>query len=185
MLRTSESFLAACPELGTPLLSRTPRLLWERPVTEHLLRRYWPQCLVLCALLAAPLYGAFGPLRYASREQLLELPKDVSSGRMKGEAGTIASGELRLTLGVRDVLLLRNSGQVPQVFGPVLVLPGHELRLPFEQLGDYQFACAAHASGQVIVHVVPMPDPGWDRLRWRWEALVQALRELPIRGPDR
>jgi hypothetical protein len=153
-------------------------------VIEQLLRRHWPQSLAACALLALLLLGAFAPFGYASRDQLFEIPKGTYARRMKGEQLAVLPSELRLTQGVQDVLLLRNRDSVPQVFGPVLVMPGQDFRLPFEQAGDYQFACTAHASGQMTVHVVPMPDPGWERLRWRLAALVHTIRYLPIRGPE-
>jgi hypothetical protein len=154
-------------------------------VTGSLLRRHWPQAAIAAALLAALLYGALAPLREASRELLFEIPAGTYARRMKGEQLPVLPSEVRLTLGVRDVLLLRNRDSVPQVFGPVLVMPGQDFRLPFEQAADYQFACAAHASGQMTVRVVPMPDPGWGRLRWRAGALLHAIRFLPIKGPDR
>lgn len=149
------------------------------------LRRHWPQWAIACALLAALLYGAFAPLRYPSRDQLFEIPNGTFARRMKGEQLEILPAEVRLTLGVQDVLLLRNRDSVPQVFGPVLVMPGQDFRLPFEQAGDYPFACAAHASGQMMVRVVAEPDPGLERLRWRTRALWHALRYLPIKGPSR
>jgi hypothetical protein len=153
-------------------------------VTDNLWRRYWPQLLAPGLVLAVLLYGAFAPLRSASRDQLFEIPKGTYERRMKGEQLAILPSEVRLTLGVRDVLLLRNRDRVPQVFGPVLVMPGQDFRLPFEQAGDYPFACTAHASGQMMVRVVPMPDPGLDRLRWRWHWLVHAIRYLPIMEPE-
>jgi hypothetical protein len=147
------------------------------------LRRYWPQAALAGALLGVLLLGAFAPLHYPSRDQLFEIPKGTYARRMKGEALAILPSEVRLTLGVKDVLLLRNRDSVPQVFGPVLVMPGQEFRLPFEQAGEYPFACTAHASGQMMVRVVAQPDPGWDRLRWRVQALVHDLRYLPIKEP--
>jgi hypothetical protein len=151
---------------------------------DRRLRLYWPHCALAAAAAALLLWSAFAPLAYATREQLFEIPKGTYARRMKGDQVAILPSELRLTQGVQDVLLLRNRDSVPQVFGPVLVMPGQDFRLPFEQAGDYQFACTAHASGQMTVHVVPMPDPGWERLRWRLEALLHAIRYLPIRGPE-
>lgn len=152
-------------------------------MSPQLLRRYWPQAAIAGAVLLALLYGAFAPLRYASRDQLFEIPKGTFARRMKGEPLEILPPEVRLTLGVQDVLLLRNRDTVPQVFGPVLVMPGQDFRLPFEQAGDYPFACTAHASGQMMVRVVPQPDPGLERLRWRIRALLHGLRYLPIKEP--
>ena len=148
-----------------------------------LLRRYWPQWSIAGAVLATLLYGAFAPLRLPTRDQLFEIPKGTFARRMHGEQVEILPSEVRLTLGVQDVLLLRNRDSVPQVFGPVLVMPGQEFRLPFEQAGDYPFACTAHASGQMMVRVVAEPDPGLERLRWRTRALWHTLRYLPIKEP--
>ena len=50
---------------------------------------------------------------------------------------------------------------VPQIFGPTLMMPGQSFRLPFEVASSYQFACTAHASGQMTVVVDEQPDtPG-------------------------
>lgn len=165
-------------------MSRAPLRPLLRPPLRPLLLRYWPHWTILACALAALMYGAFAPFGHASREQLFEIPAGTHARRMQGEQVDILPSEIRLTLGVRDVLLLRNRDSVPQVFGPVLVMPGQDFRLPFEQAADYQFACSAHASGQMTVRVVPQPDPGADRLRWRFDALVHAMRHLPVRGPD-
>lgn len=117
------------------------------------------------------IWGGLSPLRYTTREKLLEL----------GE-GPVRSS-LRLTLGVRDVLLLHNNGRTAQVFGQLRVLPGHVVRLPFEQAGDVEFACSAQALGMVVVQVVEPPDPGLARLRWRLGEISDALRDLPAVAP--
>ena len=126
-------------------------------------------------LCAALLWAAVAPLHYASREQLLEFTR---------AAAVPVRPEVRLTLGVRDVLLLRNRDRAPHVFGQVLVLPGRVVRLPFEQAGDFPFACDLAPASTVVVRVQPQPDPGWGRLRWRLLALVEAVRDLPLQGPD-
>jgi hypothetical protein len=124
------------------------------------------------ALVAWLLWATLSPLRYPSREKSIEL----------GGAQPVPSA-IRLTLGVQDVLVLRNGGATSQVFGQLRVLPGHVVRLPFEHVGDVDFACSAQPRGQVLVHVVAPPDPGLARLRWRWFGLVDALRYLPIVAP--
>lgn len=129
----------------------------------------WP----LAALLLALAWGALAPLRYPTRE----LPFELAAG-----ADTLPA-QVRLTLGVQDVLLLRNGGASAQTVGPVRLLPGQEFRLPFEQGGEYQLASTAHAGGQLRVSVVAAPDPGWERLRWRLAALVHAVRYLKLRAP--
>lgn len=132
---------------------------------------------------AALLWAAVAPLHYPTREHLLEFPRGAAVLRGKPGAAAVPA-EVRLTLGVRDVLLLRNRDVAPHVFGQILVLPGHAVRLPFEQAGDFPFACDAAPGSQVSVRVLPQPDPGWARLRWRLAALLDAVRNLPVQGPD-
>jgi hypothetical protein len=147
------------------------------------LRRH-PVALTLWGgLLLALLWAALAPLKYANHDQLFEIPKGTHARRMAGDKVEILPSVVRLTLGVQDVLLLRNSDTVPQLFGPVLIMPGQDFRLPFEQVSENQFACTAHASGQMTVSVVAFPDPGWDRLKWRLAALSHAIRYLEKQTP--
>jgi hypothetical protein len=148
-----------------------------------IVRRHPIACALAASLLLALAWGALAPLRYATREQLFEIPKGTFARRMAGDKVEILPSVVRLTLGVQDVLLLRNSDTVPQLFGPVLIMPGQDFRLPFEQVSENQFACTAHASGQMTVSVVAFPDPGMDRLRWRLDALVHAVRYLKQQPP--
>jgi hypothetical protein len=123
--------------------------------------------------IAAPLlWAAVAPIRPASRDQLFEIPKGTWERRMAGKKDEILPERITLTLGVRDVLHLRNSDTVPQIFGPVLIMPGQDFRLPFEQAGEHPFACTAHASGQMTVVVEEAPAAGWPRLRWRFQTLL-------------
>jgi hypothetical protein len=87
---------------------------------------------------------------------------------MAGNKVEILPERIDLTLGLNDILLLRNDDEVPQQFGPVVIMPGQSFRLPFEVASTYSFACSAHASGQMSVVVAPTPAPGWARLQWRW-----------------
>ena len=95
---------------------------------------------------------------------------------MAGEKVEILPPTITLTLGLNDVLLLRNADEVPQTFGPALVMPGQSFRLPFAVASTYGFACSAHASGQLAVIVEPHPAPGWATLRWRLRRLAAASR---------
>jgi hypothetical protein len=126
---------------------------------------------MLAALLAWLAWAAFAPL-HGPREQLFEIPKGTWERRMKGDKTSILPERITLTLGVRDVLLLRNSDSVPQVFGPVLIMPGQDFRLPFAQSGEHPFDCTAHASGRMTVVVEEAPAAGVARLRWRLQSLL-------------
>jgi len=54
-------------------------------------------------------------------------------------------------------------------------MPGQSFRLPFELASSYQFACTAHASGQMTVVVEPPLLSPWARLRWRATSLWRSL----------
>jgi hypothetical protein len=129
----------------------------------------------LAVLLAAAAWASFAPPAPASRDELFEIPPGTWARRMAGEKLEILPASVRLTLGANDVLLLRNRDEVPQVFGPVLIMPGQSFRLPFETASTYSFACTAHASGQMSVIVEPAPAPGWPTLRWRLQRLQREL----------
>jgi len=98
---------------------------------------------------------------------------------MAGDRIEILPNEIRLTLGVSDILVLKNLDDVPQIFGPTLMMPGQSFRLSFALASRYQFACTAHASGQMIILVEPFPATPWARLRWRVQELLrpQQLRQ--------
>jgi hypothetical protein len=93
---------------------------------------------------------------------------------MAGENIEVLPSAIHLTIGVKDILVLQNQDDVPQLFGPVLIMPGQTFRLPFARASTYQFACSLHVSGQLDVVVEPMPEPGWPRLRWRALALAKS-----------
>ncbi|HEX5162249.1 MAG TPA: hypothetical protein VFV88_11040 [Steroidobacteraceae bacterium] len=128
---------------------------------------------VLAVPLLAVLWAGFAPIHVASREKLFEIPKGTYARRSSGDMVEILPSEIRLTLGLQDVLLLRNLDEVPQVFGPSIMMPGQSLRLPFERAARYDFVCTAHVSGQLTILVEEEPVMPWSKIRWRvrewWE----------------
>jgi hypothetical protein len=135
------------------------------------------QALIGSALIACGAVGlaALLPVRLDSREELFEIPKGTWARRMAGAKVDILPSEIRLVLGLKDVLVLRNLDDVPQVFGPTLIMPRQSFRLPFEAASEYQFACTAHVKGQMTVIVDEGPTSPWSRLRWRIALLRQSL----------
>jgi hypothetical protein len=135
-------------------------------------KRRW-LALPLLAAIAALGWAGFAPVSVPSRDELFEIPKGTYARRMAGDKVEILPSKVRLTVGLNDVLLLRNLDDVPQVFGPSIMMPGQSLSLPFEKAAEYQFACTAHASGQMTVLVEPYPAMPWSKIRWRvrewWE----------------
>jgi hypothetical protein len=135
-------------------------------------KRFWI-AVPLAAALTALGWAGFAPVSVPSRDELFEIPKGTYARRMAGDKVEILPSQVRLTLGLNDVLMLRNLDDVPQVFGPTIMMPGQSFRLPFEKAASYDFACTAHASGQMTVLVEPYPAMPWSKIHWRvrewWE----------------
>ena len=134
-------------------------------------RRAWRvagSSIAAVALAIAIAWAAFAPVPVAAnREQPFVIPEGTWARRVSGDPVDILPQRIRLTLGVNDVLFLKNQDTVPQTFGPALLMPGQSFRLPFEHASEYQFACTAHTSGQMTIIVDPFPASPWGRLRWR------------------
>lgn len=137
----------------------------------------WQSALVLCmaALGTGTLWAGWRPIHLPSREAQFEIPAGTWARRMAGDNIEILPSEIHLTLGVQDVLVLSNKDSVPQTFGPTLMMPGQSFSLPFAQPATYQFACTAHASGQmnIIVDAEPTSIPA--RALWRLRAWLKLI----------
>ena len=142
-----------------------------------LLRRGW----VLAALppLLALGWMGFTPIKLPSRDALFEIPRGTHARRMAGDKVDILPSRITLTLGLQDVLLLRNLDDVPQQFGPAVLMPGQSFRLTFEVASENRFDCSAHSSGTMTVVVEPQPRWPWQKILWR------AQRWLNARAADR
>lgn len=124
-------------------------------------------------------WAAFSPVKVpATRDELFAIPEGTWARRMSGDLVDILPSRIRLTLGLNDVLLLRNLDSVPQTFGPTLLMPGQSFRLPFELASEYQFACSAHSSGQMTIIVDPYPASPLAKIGWRAKKLMDSIRHL-------
>jgi hypothetical protein len=141
-------------------------------VSKPRLRFYAAPLLAVLGILG---WAGFAPIEVPSREKLFEIPKGTYARRAAGDLVDILPSKITLTLGVDDVLLVRNLDVVPQVFGPTIMMPGQSFRLPFEVASENQFDCSAHSSGQMTVLVEPEPVWPWQKIRWRarhlWERI--------------
>ena len=131
--------------------------------------------ILFAAALSGVAWAAFTPVTFGSREETFEIPKGTWARRMAGNKVEILPSRVFLTVGIRDVLLLKNMDDVPQIFGPTLMMPGQSFRLPFEVASSYQFACTAHAGGQMTVVVDQQPDTAWRRLVWRTRRIFRVV----------
>ena len=140
------------------------------------LRKHWAWILLAGSALGLTGWAALTPIRCASRDAAFEIPRGTWARRMAGDKIEILPNEIRLTLGLRDILVLKNLDDVPQIFGPTLMMPGQSFRLPFALASRYQFACTAHASGQMTIVVEPFPATPWARLLWRVREFLRPQR---------
>ncbi|HEX7270692.1 MAG TPA: hypothetical protein VF420_00940 [Casimicrobiaceae bacterium] len=129
--------------------------------------RYGALLVLAIVGLGVPAWAAFAPLSADSREAVYEIPKGTFARRQAGETFDLIPAEIRLTMGVKDVLVMKNHDDVPHLFGPVLIMPDQTFRLPFRKASTYLFTCPLHTSGLLTIVVEPEPELGWARLRWR------------------
>lgn len=128
----------------------------------------------VCAIAMA----ALRPVVFDSRQEVFEIPKGTWARRMAGDKVEILPSRIYLVLELRDILLLRNLDDVPQIFGPTLIMPGQSFSLPFSEVSENQFNCTAHASGEMTVIVDEAPTTPWTRLKWRGRRLARAMSRL-------
>ena len=134
--------------------------------------RYWVLIPLASITVAAGAWAALAPVHSASREQVYVIPKGTWERRAAGQKLDVIPAKIRLTIGVKDVLVMTNQDNVPQLFGPVLIMPGQSFQMPFHRPSEYLFTCPLHTSGLLTIVVESMPEPGWARLRWRATGIV-------------
>jgi hypothetical protein len=135
---------------------------------------YQVQCLVLGALamlaLIAGAWAALAPLPALPKERVIVIPRGTS------DLGPQPfPSDIHLTLGLQDVLVLRNEDDHAQLVGGIRVAAGQSLSIPFRQAMTFQLSCSAHPSGQLKISVSLKPEAGLSRLWWRLERLRSHL----------
>lgn len=131
---------------------------------------------IVAGLMLTPVvFAAMWPVTFDSREELFEIPKGTFARHMAGDHHDKLPSEIDLVVGVHNVLTLRNSDDVPQTFGPTLLMPGQNLRIPFTRPSENSFNCTAHSNGQLLVVVEAEPTWPWERLSWRIRRMLRSL----------
>ena len=163
MTPTAPDALSDPREVGLPSPPRT------RP------RR--PFGIVAAAIFIPVALTAMWPVTFESREEVFDIPKGTWARRMAGDKREILPSKIYLLVGIHNVLLLKNSDDVPQTFGPTLLMPGQSLRIPFTRPSENFFACTAHASGQLVIVVEEAPVWPWSRLVWRVRQMLRSFSQ--------
>ncbi len=150
-----------------------PRDEGRLPVRSQTRRRAFG--MLAGAMFGIGVFAATWPVTFDSREELFEIPKGTWARRMAGDKREILPSTIHLVAGIHDVLVLKNADDVPQIFGPTLLMPGQTFRLPFTTPSENYFACTAHASGQLVIEVEQEPTWPWSRLSWRTRRMLRWL----------
>lgn len=121
--------------------------------------------------------AGLAPVGEEWRQEVHVIPKGTWARRSAGEKLDVLPAEIHLTIGVKDVLVMKNQDDVPHMFGPVLMMPGQSFRLPFGVATRHDFACTAHVNGQLTVFVKPKPA-WWNLIEMRATAFLTSGRWL-------
>ena len=139
-------------------------------------RRRW--LLAVAGIIFVPaVLAAMWPVTFDSPEVVFDIPKGTWARRMAGDRRENLPSKIYLLTGIRNVLMFKNSDEVPQTFGPTLLMPGQSLRIPFTRPSENFFACTAHSNGQLVIVVEAEPAWPWSRLSWRVRNVVRRLTE--------
>jgi hypothetical protein len=130
---------------------------------------------VLAIIVIPVVLASLWPVTFDSREELFEIPKGTFARHMAGDHHDLLPSEIDLVVGIHNILTLKNSDDVPQTFGPTLLMPGQSLRIPFTRPSENNFNCTAHSNGQLLVLVEAEPTWPWDRLSWRVRQMLRWL----------
>lgn len=122
--------------------------------------------LVVVALGVAA-WAAWAPLPSGPRAVEYVIPKGTAARQARGEVVNVLPPRMRFTLGVQDVLVIRNEDDRPVSFGPAVLEAGQTYRVPLRVPIEFDLACSVHPSGTISIQVSPPPAPGLPRLRWR------------------
>jgi hypothetical protein len=136
--------------------------------------RTWALTATMAALVAIGGWSALAPLPTGPRELVYVIPKGTAASTAAGRDPDVLPSRIRLTLGVQDVLVLRNEDVVEQRFGPALLAAGQSYRLPFRAPVEIPLSCSVHRDGQITVVVEESPAAGPARLFWRVRRWLRA-----------
>ena len=129
-------------------------------------------CAILVVALGAVGWGAFAPFPEGSRVLTYVIPLGTAARLKSGEVLSVVPSPIRLTIGVRDVLVLTNDDEVVHQVGPIVLGARQTYRIPFRRPGRFQYACSLHASGTLSLVIAAEPAAGLPRLGWRLDRLI-------------
>jgi hypothetical protein len=120
-------------------------------------RAQWlPARIVLLTLLAALglISAACSPFTDpTAREVVFTVPEGSVARLAAGEDVQILPPTIELTLGEKDVLIIRNDDTEPITVGPFKIEPGQRFRQQYHNAGTFDLMCTLHESERLRVVV--------------------------------
>ncbi len=104
------------------------------------MRRAWLWALLLAALLG----GCAGDAE--ARKQVFVIPQGTVARQAAGEQVSVLPETIRLKLGEKDTLVIRNDDSQPVQIGPFKIGPGQRYEQQYYNRGTFDLVCTLHAS---------------------------------------
>lgn len=80
----------------------------------------------------------------ADRQLVYAIPAGTAARLAAGEEVSVLPSTIRLTIGERDTLIIRNDDRETVTIGPFRIEPGQQFRQQFNTPGTYDLTCSVH-----------------------------------------
>ena len=88
-----------------------------------------------------------------ARQLVYSVPAGTAAQVAAGEPVAALPETITLTLGRRDILVIRNDDTQPVQIGPFIVAPGQRFEQQYYNRGSYNLVCSVHKGEQLRVVV--------------------------------
>lgn len=112
----------------------------------------------ICAFLIACVAAATGWQTHQQREANRKVEYVIPQGTIQrvaaGQPLDVLPSTITMTLGLRDILIIRNDDQQAVQIGPYKIDPGQTFQQQFFNVGTFDLMCTIHADARMRVVVV-------------------------------
>lgn len=91
--------------------------------------------------------------RETNRQIAFVVPVGTNDRIAAGETVNVLPSTITMTLGVHDVLVIRNEDRQDVQIGPYKIAPGQQFRQQFFNAGTFDLVCSIHAGEKLRVLV--------------------------------
>lgn len=123
------------------------------PIQPVSLWRWITSLVILGVVLGVAIYRG-GVLHEQSRQLVIVIPPGTAAQIEAGQSGNAPPHRIELTLGIQDVLVIRNEDSAWHQVGPYRIAPGHTLVQRFSRPGTVRATCTMYPGREVeiVVH---------------------------------